>query len=79
MTGEQDEEDGFTTPGDEVRGRLHWQYFLDGRVGLALLRSPRTPQPNPYSQGVWTVGHGGSSNLFVGVVCPFFKLKYCTF
>ena len=54
----QDEEDGFTTPGDEVRGRLHWQYFLDGRVGLALLRSPRTPQPNPYSQQVWTVvGH----------------------
>ena len=51
MTGGQDEEDGFTTPGDEVRGRLHWQYFLDGRVGLALLRSPRTPQPNPYSQG----------------------------
>ena len=62
MTGGQDEEDGFTTPGDEVRGRLHWQYFLDGRVGLALLRSPRKPhsqQPNLYSKGVSTVvGHG---------------------
>ena len=76
MTGEQDEEDGFTTPGDEVRGRLHWQYFLDGRVGLALLRSPRTPLSYPYSQGVWTVGHGGSSNLFVGVVLGKFVLLF---
>ena len=29
-------------PGDVVLGRLHWQCFPDGRVGLALLRSPKT-------------------------------------
>ena len=75
MTGGQDEEDGFTTPGDEVRGRLHWQYFLDGRVGLALLRSPRTPLSYPYSQGVWTVvgdGHEeGQATCLYDFFCHF--------
>ena len=37
------EKGGFPAPGDAVQGRLHWQCFLDGRVGLALLRSPGLP------------------------------------
>ena len=55
------EDDGFTPPGDVVPGRLHWRCFLDGRVGLALLKSPGNHilhQSNTYLRGVWTVGHG---------------------